>query len=100
MKCWFHSNSIKLNTDKTKIILFSSQEAMPKSIDFGDDIISFSDKARNLGFIVDHELKFEAQIAKACRNSFYHLKLLSKNKTANNLNFCCLLNYGLYLNTS
>ena len=58
IKAWMCNNQLKLNEDKTEAILFStpflsSCHCLPSSIMVGTHEILFSDKVRNLGFILD-----------------------------------------------
>ena len=60
IKAWMSNNQFKLNEDKTEAIPFStpslsSCHCLPSSIMVGTHEILFSDKVRNLGFILDNE---------------------------------------------
>ena len=61
IKAWMCNNQLKLNEDKTEAILFStpspsSCHCLPSSVMIGTHKSVFSDKVRNLGFILDSNL--------------------------------------------
>jgi len=69
------NNMLKLNKDKTKLIVFSSKQHAKKTenhrIKGGSNHIYFSMSIRNLGFIFDHTLGMEKQINYKCKYSYY-----------------------------
>ena len=61
IKAWMSNNQLKLNEDQTEAILFStpslsSCHCLPSSVMVGTHEILFSEKVRNLGFILDSNL--------------------------------------------
>ena len=71
-------NSLKLNDDKTELLVITTREELRKtsdiSIKVGDQAISPSDDPpRNLGVIFDSTCWFEAHIAKLCRSIKFNL---------------------------
>ena len=110
---WFLSHQMKLNCNKTNIIIFSNDAQRvnsPSEIELDGRSVSISDNVRDLGFLVDKSLKFDCQIQKACKNAYFHLKMISLNKhcmsksiieklvlsqVLSHLNFCCPLYIGL-----
>ena len=76
------NNQLKLNEDKTEAILFStpslsSCHCLPLSIMVGTHEILFSDKVRNLGFILDSNLTMKQHVIKTCQTAYYELKRIS-----------------------
>ena len=63
---------------KTEALLFSGFAAVnptpPSSITIGSSEISFSDSARNLGFIVDSHLSMKQHITKVCQTCYYEIR--------------------------
>ena len=66
---WMTENELKLEDDKTEALLFSffssskpAAISLPDSITLGCHNISFSDSARNLGFILDSELSIKKHV--------------------------------------
>ena len=67
---WMTENKLKLNDDKTEVVVFSSawhkQKVHPLTIQIGDHQVSSSDKAKNLGVIFDQHLKMDKHINSIC----------------------------------
>ena len=80
---WMCNNQLKLNEDKTEAILFfstpslSSCDCLPSSIMVSTHEILFSDKVRNLGFILASNLTMKQHIIKICQTAYYELKCIS-----------------------
>ena len=82
IKAWMCNNQLKLNDDKTEAFLFStpslsSCHCLPSSIMVGTHEILFSDKVRNLGFILDPNLTMKQHVIKTCQTAYYELKHIS-----------------------
>ena len=81
---WMTSNKLKLNSDKTELLLFHSnsrKKPIPDiSISINGTIINKGLSARNLGVIFDSTLSFKDHISSICKNSFYHLRNIHKIK--------------------
>ena len=79
ISCWMERNDLKLNPDKTEILLIHSRFREGPALDhmqFGDERISISDKVTSLGVIVDKHMTFDAQIDHVCKSSINHLRNL------------------------
>ena len=74
-------NKLKLNGDKTEIVLLSSQfnrrEVHIDNIQIGDVDITPSSSARNLGFIFDSHLTMDIHVRKVCSTAYHHLRNIS-----------------------
>ena len=82
IKAWMCNNQLKLNEDKTEAILFLTSSlfschCLPSSIMVSTHEIVFSDKVRNLGFILDSNLTMKQQVIKICQTAYYELKHIS-----------------------
>ena len=81
IKSWMSNNMLKLNDDKTEALLFSSSasltSSLPSSITVGSSDISFTNTARNLGFIMDSTLSMKQHITKVCQTCYFELKRIS-----------------------
>ena len=107
-------NKLKLNRDKTEFLVLSSRYNRKflnlDSIDLGTDIVSRSECARNLGFIIDSTLAFEQQILDVRKKCFYYLNWIKSVRpflsdyaaktivhalVINRLDYCNSLYYGL-----
>ena len=80
---WMTENQLKLNDDKTKVLLFPfSSSLKPSIVSLSDSItlrshnIPFSDSARNLGFILDSKLSMK-HLIKICQTAYYEFKRIS-----------------------
>ena len=74
-------NELKLNHDKTEIMLFHSKFRAPplvQSLRVGSANVPLSSSARSLGVIFDDTMSFNAHLSDICKSSFYHLHNISK----------------------
>ena len=71
---WMTQNLLKLNSDKTKFILFGTRHQLSKvddiSIQIGNDTVKPANHVRNLGFVMDSLLKNSPHVNKIT-NSCY-----------------------------
>ncbi|KAL0868740.1 hypothetical protein ABMA27_008175 [Loxostege sticticalis] len=81
---WCNSNCLTINPNKSQFMVIGSPKNIAKLKDINTAIlingqpITRVDTAKNLGLVIDSNLKFERHIAECARNSFYRLKLLHK----------------------
>ena len=81
--CWFVENSLKVNPNKTEILLFKTCQrhmCTDFSVIFNDTTLQCSSSAKVLGIVVEH-LSWEAQVSLVVRRCYAMLHGLSK--------FCC-----------
>ena len=74
--CWMVNNGLKLNQDKTELVLISSKFRCRPSLEFiqvVDERIQPKPSARNLGVIIDQCLDLTDHVNKICISSQYHL---------------------------
>src|SRR6218665_57017 len=77
---WMSSNRIRLNAQKTKLILFGTRQQLTKlnldalSAEF--PTVSFSQVVRDLERLLDSELTFSYHIDPVCRSCYYQLRQL------------------------
>ena len=81
IKSWMCSNQLKLNGDKTEAILFLKlslpSDCLPSSVTVATHQTAFSDKVRNLGFILASNLTMKQHVIKVCQTAYYELKRIS-----------------------
>ena len=85
---WMHSNELKLNKDKTELLVIGSRfrpQSGLKSINVGDEI-GPSDSARNIGVIFDKYLTMTEHVNFVCMSSFYQLRRIAKIRKYVSLN--------------
>jgi hypothetical protein len=120
IKDWMFHNKLKLNDNKTEIILLGTNQQRANinvdSLELGNATICIeSTKAiRNLGFYFDPDLSMKTQVTRMCQTMHYHLRNIGKirkfidEKTAkilvnafilSHLNYCNSLLFGIPDNT-
>lgn len=68
---WCNANRLKLNPDKSEVLVCPSHSCpVPNSIFIGDSIVSPSPCVRYLGVLFDSSLSFEGHVNQMCRSSF------------------------------
>ena len=82
VKSWMTGNKLKLNDDKTELMIVSSPRMsnavpFPESMSVGASTIQFSDKVRNLGVTIDCHLSMSAQVTSVVRAANYELRRIS-----------------------
>ena len=110
---WMDLNELKLNHDKTEVMLIHSKyRPSPsfQSLCVGDESVAASQSARSLGVIFDEHMSFHAHVSSICSSSFYHLRNLSRIRkyltkesaavvvhafVTSKLDYCNALLYGL-----
>ena len=110
---WIDLNELKLNHDKTEVMLIHSKyRPSPsfRSLCVGDESVAASQSARSLGVIFDEHMSFHAHVSSIRRSSFYHLRNLSRIRkyftkesaevafhafVTSKLEYCNALLYGL-----
>ena len=82
IKQWMLRNRLKLNDEKTEVILFGPQERRNsielKSIKVGESDIEIVDSVRNLGLFLDAELSMSVHVNKIVKNCYFHLRRLGQ----------------------
>ena len=78
---WMLRNRLKLNQDKTEVLVFSSSYRPRPSLDnlmIVDEIVSCSPMARNIGVVFDNSLSMVPYVNAVCKSAFFHLRNISK----------------------
>ncbi len=86
IKTWMSSSFLKLNSAKTEFMVVASKALLRKVGDLLLDIdgssICPSPEVRSLGVILDSTLSFQSYIKPTTKSAFYHLKNISRLRTA------------------
>ena len=81
VQLWMVANKLKLNGDKTELLVLTARqrpEPPLDSIKIGADIIKASKSAKNIGVWLDSVLSMDVQINNICKTAFYHLRNIAK----------------------
>lgn len=106
--------ALKINDTKTEVMVIGSRQQIAKvnvnGIKIGNDVVKPVRSLRNLGVIMDENMRMDRHIGKICKTAYYHLRnirrirpFLSKDAAstivhafvANQLDYCNALLYGL-----
>ena len=82
VKSWMNANKLKLNEDKTEMILIKPQKSssgmpLPSSVDLNGSSINLSATVRNLGVTLDQSLSFQQHVANICRMCYFEIRRIS-----------------------
>ena len=76
IKCWSTANDLKLNGDKTEVLhitsCFRNSSPLP-SVQICNSLIEPVDSARNLGVVVQNDLKMDLFVNNICRSASFAL---------------------------
>ena len=78
---WMVVNKLKLNGDKTELLVLTARHRPPPPLDsilIGADIIEASKSAKNIGVWLDSVLSMDVQINNICKTAFFHLRNIAK----------------------
>ena len=80
---WMRSSKLKLNPDKTEVLLFGTKLHRKEFMKHFpaillDQEITPTDSARNLGVVFDGGLNFRKHISLVCRSCYYHIRDLRR----------------------
>ena len=110
---WMLANRLKLNRDKTELLVIGSHyrpQLGIEGINVADESIKPSDYARNIGIIFDKNITLERHVNMTCKSAFFHLRNIAKIREclsqenaetlvhafiSSKLDFCNALLYGL-----
>ena len=114
VKAWATSNMLKLNDNKTELMLVTSKRtkhlnSLPTSITIGNAQIPFKKSVKNLGITLDCHLTMNAHVSNIARTCYFELrrlasirKFLTSTATATNvsafdlsrIDYCSSLLFG------
>ena len=81
---WMNRNMLKLNQEKSELIVFSSKHRIRRANDLsltsGGRLLHAVQSVRNLGVIMDSGLTMEKQVNAISKSCFYHIRNIGKVK--------------------
>ncbi len=78
---WMTTNALKLNQDKTELIVFSkSTEPQIIEIKIGDDMIQSSSTIKVLGVTLDSNITLNQHISNTCRSIYMNIRKIRRIK--------------------
>ena len=96
---WMNQNRLKMNTDKTKFILFGSWQHLhkcsTKNINVCGNLVKCSEKKRLLGTWLDQSLTLKHQINMKCHTVMFHLQKISHIRQVLTMDACQTLVFRL-----
>jgi len=78
---WMKSNMLKLNEDKTEVILFQGNIPLPTEqiqIRIGDALLIPTLKVKNLGVIMDQHINMDQQVNNICKTCNFQMRNISR----------------------
>ncbi|PFX21242.1 hypothetical protein AWC38_SpisGene14279 [Stylophora pistillata] len=81
VQLWMVANKLKLNGDKTELLVLTARHCPQPPLDsskIGADIIKASKSAKNIGVWLDGVLSMDEQINNICKTAFFHLRNIAK----------------------
>ena len=82
VRAWMSKNMLKLNTNKTELLVISDKKHLEDlkevRLNVGNDIISPVNSARNIGVIFDSTLSLVPHITSSARSAMFHLHNIGK----------------------
>ena len=84
---WFALNGLKLNPDKTEVMLVGTSQNLASSgdcssFDMSGSSVRLVDQVKSLGVTIDSRLKFDKHISNICRASYMNIKALRQIRSS------------------
>ena len=81
IKVWMNDNKLKLNDEKTELIILGTSRQLQKinfdSVQIGSSTVKKSCEARNLGIMFDENLSLKSHVNNLCKKNYLHLRNLA-----------------------
>jgi hypothetical protein len=100
LKDWMSLNMLKLNTNKTDLVVFCArQQESPSDVTLRleDCEVKVSDNVKNLGVYFDRHMSMEVQVNKTCHNAYINLKTIGKVRNSLSYSACQTVIHSLVM---
>ena len=78
IKSWMAQHQLKLNDDKTELLIASSKHVQTKiqnrNIQIGSAVINALSHVRNLGVFLDSTMSMDKHVKKVCQSSYFQIR--------------------------
>ena len=92
---WMNQNMLKINSDKTKVIVFAPKKDLELvrnyELSIGSDKVQPSSDVKNLGVLLDNRLNLEKHVNSITRKAYFHLRNISKIRSVLTYDAACAL---------
>ena len=78
IKCWMSQNFLKLNEDKTEVLIVGSDEQRVLLKSKLGSLAKDNTSVKNLGVILDTDLNFNTHIGHVTKTAFFHLRNIAR----------------------
>ena len=78
---WMLYNNLKMNDDKTELLILHSRYRRQPSLEFvtvGHWSVSPTPSTRNIGVVFDSTMNFEKHISEICKSAFFRIRNISQ----------------------
>ncbi|MCP3848752.1 MAG: hypothetical protein GY694_00735, partial [Gammaproteobacteria bacterium] len=82
VKTWMVQNKLKLNDEKTEVLLLKSKATClpspePICMQVGCHSVNFTSSARNLGFTITSDMSLDKHVSNICRSAYFEIRKIS-----------------------
>jgi hypothetical protein len=75
ISAWMKSNMLKLNQDKTELIIFTTKQRTKDFVSFDGHIVNEASVVKNLGVLFDKTLTMEKQVSSVSKSCFLQIRI-------------------------
>ena len=82
IRIWMNNNQLKLNDDKTEVIVFGTKQKLSQlgevSVQIGDATVKQASSAKNLGVLLDPCLDMQLHVRAVCKACYLQIRSIGK----------------------